>query len=343
MVSLLKIQQYFEPVKGSAFFSKKMSTDWMSELEGAQIMSGLFEDSEIVFPGTHNSAVTKLKLNYNAYEWKSKWFWLPRVPFLRPKLRELTITQSASITDQLQMGVRFFDLRVGMCHNVPYIFHTFCSTRLRDVVCEFKNFLVDSRYKNSVIIIYMKPDFESAPYALKSYADEQCILSYFDTISRFIVDEVKGISLTNLVKWDRRVIFKYEYKFTPSDYRQTLYNGAPLNINTNWGNTGDIDQLNTFNQNILRALDKNAPIYGLSFTLNLPTTVAGLLKADLKSMANRMNTELVPSTIDTIAAQHLQGKINVISVDFATADVVGRIIGLNRPRAKNPLNVTIKT
>jgi len=205
---------------------------------------------------------------------------------------------------------------------------TFCAAYLSEVVVQFCNFLSDPDYVDSVLIIYIKPDFESAPFTLKTQEDESKIIAALEPLTRWLAREVAGQSLSALRAADTRLILRYDYKFSPNEYEFTLYGGAPIGINTNWPNTGDINQLEEKAVNAIRA-PKNAPIYGISFDLNLPVTLGGLWCADLPEMAVRANS-VVQRLLDKWDRKNTG--VNVVSVDFITEDLALSIIKLNYER-----------
>jgi hypothetical protein len=91
---------------------------------------------ELKIPGTHHSSITKIIPETNYEKFKIiKYF-----PLLYPAITRVAVTQDMSIYEQLNSGIRFFDIRCALWENEIYTAHTFISEKLIDVLDQFIQF-----------------------------------------------------------------------------------------------------------------------------------------------------------------------------------------------------------
>ena len=78
--------------------------------------------------------------------------------------------QNLSISAQLHMGIRAFDLRLTMFEGVCYISHTFLSSyTLSSVLQEIYTFL--EQYPSECVFVFMKEDWKTCVWTQKNYID----------------------------------------------------------------------------------------------------------------------------------------------------------------------------
>jgi hypothetical protein len=120
--------------------------------------------SELILPGTHHSALHKGTLNpINPINHKlfSKIKFI--LPFIKRTLSKWSETQHLTITEQLNIGVRYFDIRVSYTKNDIYVSHSFQAMKLTEVFKEFEKYY-DNNGTSEVIIINIKRDFENKEF-----------------------------------------------------------------------------------------------------------------------------------------------------------------------------------
>lgn len=103
--------------------------------------------SDCVFPGSHDSGAYKLAKNQPDYAFSDDW---PRLVSYLPGnelvVRRWTLTQSLSIAEQLNAGVRSLDLRISVDREGTYwISHTFACVKLRKVIRQLRDFMLRDR------------------------------------------------------------------------------------------------------------------------------------------------------------------------------------------------------
>jgi hypothetical protein len=128
--------------------------------------------NRLIIPGSHDSAAYKLDLAHTIQHADGNWTdpgtWdmISHVStvgnYLLPVstiVGNWTITQKESIAEQLQHGIRMFDLRVAFnsADNKFYLTHTFTLGAMKDILQEFKNFM--QSHPEEAVIISITPDW----------------------------------------------------------------------------------------------------------------------------------------------------------------------------------------
>mmetsp|Transcript_3489 Transcript_3489/g.7979 ORF Transcript_3489/g.7979 Transcript_3489/m.7979 type:complete len:418 (+) Transcript_3489:230-1483(+) len=130
-------------------------SDWMSTLDPATNLG------DITLPGTHHSAayVLSTKFNPNDAEYQaiqdaSFGVDLPD-KLIAPWVCRFALTQSLSIAEQLQAGVRYFDLRVDYDPETSTFraFHLLFGLRIEDILVQMKEFISD--HPTEIIVVEM--------------------------------------------------------------------------------------------------------------------------------------------------------------------------------------------
>lgn len=112
---------------------------------------------ELALPGTHNS--TSYALNYK-FKISNKLFqFASNTIILRPFLSKWTKCQSYTILQQLNMGVRYLDIRVSKFNDVLYTSHSFACVPLNEVLDTIYKFLSDN--PTQFVIAKFEGDWEN--------------------------------------------------------------------------------------------------------------------------------------------------------------------------------------
>ena len=88
---------------------------------------------DLFLPGTHHSAMNQMLLLTNINKYKV----FEGLDICFQNLKDLTITQKYSVYDQLNMGVRVFDIRTTIYNKQLYVQHTFLGPKLDSIIDQF--------------------------------------------------------------------------------------------------------------------------------------------------------------------------------------------------------------
>ncbi|SMR45467.1 unnamed protein product [Zymoseptoria tritici ST99CH_3D1] len=130
-------------------------SNWMSHLDDNIPLSAL------TIPGTHDSATA-----------------VSHIPFIR--------TQSLSITDQLALGIRYFDLRCALRQNIPVMVHglAYLNLTLASVLSDMTAFLSAHPGEGLVVQIKQdrKPSKSDISFSRVIYLELEAIRPYLRTL-----------------------------------------------------------------------------------------------------------------------------------------------------------------
>ena len=107
---------------------------------------------DLSIPGTHNSGAYKVNFSINT---NNKYYNIAAGTYiLQPWLKNWTICQDLSIKEQLNIGVRFLDIRVSKCNNGYYLSHAYICSNFIEELDNIYNFLINN--PSEFIIIKFK-------------------------------------------------------------------------------------------------------------------------------------------------------------------------------------------
>lgn len=138
------------------------SPDWMAEMGPKMVAAKV---GEVVWPGTHDSGAYCEEFDFNKVV-DDHWLRYVGVHLLRclgPRNRQFASdwarTQSLSIRQQLEHGVRYIDLRISKCSsdNQYYIVHSFCGPALRGILNDIQEFF--SAHPQECLLMSIQPVF----------------------------------------------------------------------------------------------------------------------------------------------------------------------------------------
>ena len=178
------------------------NSKWMTDLYNSK---GDYKLTDITLPGSHDSG---------SYQLLDCWSGI--IP-----IKNWTLTQNMNIADQLELGIRVFDLRVCFLNGNFYISHTFKCELLQVVLTDFINFMASN--STEIVIILIKPDYNLAgtinPDLLYQYikgnftkGNNNAIsaLNYYNNRTDFY--NVLSNSYSNLLKMNINLLFVYNFE-----------------------------------------------------------------------------------------------------------------------------------
>ncbi|XP_039770108.1 PI-PLC X domain-containing protein 1 [Ornithorhynchus anatinus] len=306
---------------------RKKHENWMAELPPRLRTVPLHHLS---IPGSHDTMTYCLNRNSPVSKNESKLLrFLDRVApcIARPVVLKWSVTQELNVTEQLDCGIRYLDLRIahvadGSEKNLHFVHMVYTTALVEDTLTEISEWL--QQHPKEVVILACR-NFEGMTDGLHQYL-VSCIKNIFgDTLCPR--DEFR--SLQQL--WERgyQVVVSYEDEETVSGHRE-LWPAAPYW----WGDKVKADDLVRY----LEAMkDVGRPdglfVAGINLTENLQYVLAhpaGSLK--------KMTLPNLPRLEAWIRGQ-IPGPgckcINIIAGDFVGLDdFVGDVIGLNEKLLK---------
>jgi hypothetical protein len=157
-------------------FLFNFTSNWMSYLPDD--IKSTKRINELLLPGTHNTCTTQILWSVKPVCLNRAQFLGSKLPLVRTKVKNLVLNQTKTIVEQVQAGVRLFDLRIATNgHNKIYIAHTYYVCELEQCLNEFKYCL--NSYLNEIFVINFKIDYPCKPYFTKE--DLKIVLSLFNT------------------------------------------------------------------------------------------------------------------------------------------------------------------
>lgn len=114
--------------------------------------------NQIQFPGTHDTCAYQLTEGYNDNKWLKILQILRKLKCIDRIAREWTLTQELNITQQLELGIRFFDLRVmyDVGKEAFYFAHTLNCILADEWLNEVKSYL--DAHPEVFCIFSIRPD-----------------------------------------------------------------------------------------------------------------------------------------------------------------------------------------
>ena len=154
-----------------------------------------------------------------------------------------TLTQSASVYDQLTQGCRSFDFRVSYDHSSDtfYFTHTFTCIPLETALNDLKLFL--ETHPGEVVIIQMKPGYFDR-HSMPPSHNDLAVQKVEDTLGPLLCpctpkcrfDET--MSLENMVKRNERAILYYQGDLA----EQYSFVWDDTHLNDPWDDTSNLEQ-----------------------------------------------------------------------------------------------------
>lgn len=265
-------------------FSK---TEWMTELYKEH---GNFKLKNITLPGSHDSC---------SYKLLKPWSCVPGVP-------SWTLTQRYSIFEQLQMGVRQFDIRVTIKDGTLYVSHTFMCGLLSETLRDLQNF---AELYDEIILVSIKEDWEHrATFDLvKMY--ELIYKDFNKYIMHINNHEYKGEqSYEDMMKLNKKIIMVYD-------------------LGSYWFNKTNVYEWQDSYSKVPRPLEpNNCHILGFVLTPNKDYVVKNLVTSSLSKMAE----ELRP-LLDVV----IKDNWSAINGDFLDPEFINVIVDYNVKKIKS--------
>lgn len=270
---------------------------------------------QIALPGTHDSgtyditAVSTIAPEQDLSQWVNAVYALGLSGLVAAEvIAGWSKTQPVSIGQQLEAGIRYFDLRVVLSGSDYWVCHGMYSCKIDDVINDVKNF-VDQHPKEIVIL-----DFNHL-YQMSGKALNQSLIQKMTAaFGNKMAPNSLGPTVTPNSLWDQgyQIIVLYADADTVTAYNQLWPQGA---ISSPWPETTDMQTLQSkLNNNIdERSLSQLFVLQGI-LTPDGGMIGKGLLPGypgSIKSLAN----EVTPTVCQWLQ-QWASRPINIVIVDW---------------------------
>ena len=269
--------------------------NWMLNYQNKSIIN-------LIIPGSHNSFALKFKsFSHNDLN-------LPKI--FNPYIKLWAKTQNKTITEQLNMGIRYFDIRVEEYNNIYYTVHSLLSIELNNILNEILNFIINHPSEKIIIDI-------NHLYNITNYNNLQEYL--LNKFNEYLIDN----NISNFTKPISEVQGNI-YLFYTIDNNKIFPNNL---INSIWYDTNNINNLcnNIINEtlqpnklNICQCIltPKTEDILnGIFFFFFFPIS--------LKSLTEKNNDEMM------ITLNNISKNKNIIIKDFVDEDFINLCINSN--------------
>jgi len=277
----------------------------------------------VFLPGTHDSGayniewLQKLTSGPDALRTASKI--LGYIPIINDIVEDWTVTQNKTVTQQLNHGIRLFDLRVAYDedHSSFYLAHTFALGGLEACLKEFARFI--DQHPSEMIVINIKPDY---PHRDAVYAHEEELGALLDSyLGEMMVErDHQDISLNEAVANHKNIILSY--------------NGSQTVIGKNIWTSDDAKEFWNNASNVadkIELLNQGAPYAGTAISYTnacvTPNYKTIITACSLYDVSQEMNGRLY-DLLQTSPATLKDNNIGLI-MDFPNNELVEEIISLN--------------
>ncbi|XP_066930790.1 PI-PLC X domain-containing protein 2-like [Clytia hemisphaerica] len=296
---------------------------WMSNLPSHLTKISL---NRLAIPGSHNSGAYSLNPTTPMSPDKSKLiktFGNCNKQFVI----NWSLCQSMTITEQLNHGVRYFDMRPGFIDYEDDFFfvHGVHGVLIRDLLHQMRQFL-DFNPREVILVDFNH--FHSFD-EIRHKRLVEMIHKVFDSllVPRDIFDDVT-FTLSDLWRMDKRVILSYKHEETCSKHNAFWFSREC--VNSPWFNTNNISTLKHRLNELHRNPDKKKfNVYQAILTAR-KSTIALRPTSTLRQSLVRQCNNGINEWLDGIFAQCKQG-FNIVMCDFVCEDgCVEKILRLNK-------------
>ncbi len=269
--------------------------NWMSAYQGKILW-------EMLLPGTHDTATYRFADAALVTNWAR--------------------TQQFSIYDQLKGGIRYLDIRVNNDKHdgKVYCSHTFPSIPFQDVINDISRFILEN--PSEVVVFAVQGDGGSDQLAEAKTAAQSAL-------SNFFADSITGDeTLGELVAQKKNIIYSENHKC------------GSLSVENSWNETRDSNPITSVNKCVTYAkartrIDKTLVLMALEatqFTGGTPGVIKSIV-AEIDSLGQGLEQLAQYSNYATLHTflkdQKAVAGSNVINIDFANDEIIGKVIAMN--------------
>ncbi|XP_008289302.1 PI-PLC X domain-containing protein 1-like [Stegastes partitus] len=307
---------------------KEAMSDWMSQLPPELHTVALYD---LTLPGSHDSMSYDLDINSSIIE-PDGLRRFSKIYCVRKIVRKWAITQEATITKQLDAGVRYLDLRIARKPNDTdptrlYFYHgLYTRTDVETVLKDIKDWA--EGHPKEIVILSLS-NFKGFDKKNEKQLHTH-LLNFIKTLfGAKLVYTWEKPTLKGCWDQGRNVIVSY-------DYRAHKHNDIWKKINYYYGNSMDPAIIEA---KLCQVLEKERPVqhfFVCGLNLTLPHD-ARILKYVLRMCDNLVNViqRSLPKLLRWVKQQSCKTPMNIVASDLVTRNnFVSTIVELNSKKAK---------
>lgn len=323
-------EKYFVETNDNHFFEKNIFQDveeTFSKYKTYQTKNWMEANKEtlnkkplcqIVLPGAHDAGAYGFNRKSKVVdlpefigEVRKVVKWLPGDGFLT----KWSKTQKLTISDQLNAGVRYFDLRVSQDENKKfYLYHGLQGPNLEPILQTFHNFLNDN--KGEILILDMSHFFHVSHDELL-----KLINKYLVKFCATKNDINNSVTYEELVIKNKRCLLYYDKKDFSQKYEFLLGRSDSY-----WANKQDIKELKNSLKNYHRNNSHSSPwVFQYVLTPNAKYIIKHVIGGSVEKLA-----EITHDHMDEVLNDCQESfPLNIFMFDFVDESLCRKIINLN--------------
>jgi len=312
------------PVNTREIYNQINGSDWMANLPTKVTKLPL---KQLVIPGSHDSGAYYLDPSTPIAPGEPSIVYTLSYYFgscVKSVIKRWSTTQQLNFTNQLEIGIRYFDMRSAYLKSVDDILcvHGLYGYPIKKLLIEINNFL--NSHPKEVVILDFNHFYSLTPQLHQRLV--QNILKVF--ADKIYSPSTKGInsSLDDIWSVKKQVIIVYSNE---QMVKQVKLLWPSKFIDSPWFNTSSISTLiNDLDNRFHTLKDQSFNIFQAILTPQTTTVItkpAGSLKSSLALKGN----EVISTWIDKVFNQKQHG-VNIVILDFCeTSDNVAKLLELN--------------
>ncbi|CAK6974292.1 PI-PLC X domain-containing protein 1-like [Scomber scombrus] len=295
-------------------------SDWMSQLPSELYNTPLWN---LIIPGSHDSMSYDLDINSSVIE-PDGLKKISKIYCARKIVRKWAVTQEEAITNQLDAGVRYFDLRIARKPGDTdptrlYFYHGLCTRTDVETVLKVINDWAENHPKEILILAFSH--FKGFDKKIEGQLHNH-LINFIKTLfgaKLFLRDETP--TLKYCWQKSRNVIVSYDY---PAIYSPKLWG----KITYFYGNTMDPAKVESILQQILETKKPSNSFFvcGLNLTLQSDASILKYILCPCGTLPKVIQRSL-PELLKWVQKQ---AGMNIVASDLVTRnDFVSVVIKLN--------------
>jgi hypothetical protein len=283
----------------------------------------------ICLPGTHDSATYKItpksKVSPDAPADLYGIEHIIKGSFLSPLLKYIVanwaVSQPQTITQQLNSGIRYFDLRLWWDGSEIYLVHSMTSVKYSDLINEIQTFVQENPKEillldfNQFIGFNVNDSGENSPTKVNASA-ATVFIDGLKELNDYLVPEKKGVDVTLNELWEEKKSI-IAFNSGPYTFSSSLNIWPKDKIQSKWKNKQSPSEL----KNALEGVIANKPsdqfwVLQSILTPNPETIIEGILPGkshNLKELALTVN----PHVHNWLQNDWKDSGLNIVIVDWA--------------------------
>ena len=296
--------------------------NWISDLVKNNSQITL---NNLILPGTHNSASTKLNLDTGF-----------NFPIISNIIENWTLNQDLTCYNQLVKGVRMFDIDISYINDKFYTSHTFIIAELQELIDEFKKFNHDHG------------DIYIVKFICRHNLNSNNVFDLANIINNHFKDNiiypenyynVLDTPISKFINNKKNMIIYMQFQ------NHNFYSTA-VHLYSSWTNDNQISESISNNNQVLNKMNQiksyNTNILtDLNWTLT-PTyyeVIYGLFcycdYYSVKTWIKKYNTMFFDFYTKNKSKFN---NVNVVSFDFINDNLISKIIGLNKNKIDSKIS-----